>query len=128
MEKNTTENNSENGGQTEVEKITTLEGTWKSEEGRVGEYSIICITDSTIRVYINQGVEYKDELSWAGIYIPFTEPVSEGEWTFENDNSCEEAREDNDSRTFTYSNEQLSCYMRDPHGHLQTIYFTKVSD
>jgi len=122
----------ENGGQTQVETITTLEGVWESEKDRGGEHEKIIIENSSIRVYINQGVNHKDELSWVGIYVPFTEPISEGEWTFEYDTVwCENNSEnsiENGSKTFKYADGKLSCQMINWMGRDDTVTFTKVSD
>lgn len=122
----------ENGGQTQVETITTLEGVWESEHGKTGEHEKIIIKDSSIKCYINEGFNSTDELEWAGIYIPFTDPVSEGTWNFREDPfgyPIEAGVPDNPgTRTFNYSNEKLSCNMRDANGKFRDIYFTKVSD
>ena len=121
-------NNSENGGQTEVNKITTLEGVWESKHGREGEHEKIVVEGISIKCYIHEGARFDYELRWAGIYIPFTEPISEGEWTFENDNSCEEDRPDISSKTFKYVNGELSCNMQNSLGIFKDITFTKVSN
>lgn len=117
-----------NGGQTGVDKITTLEGTWKSEEGRGGEHEKIVVEGASIKCYIHQGMNHDYELRWAGIYIPFTEPINEGSWTFENDDTCKDDRSEVSTKTFTYSNEKLSCSMNDSLGFFREISFTKVSD
>ena len=121
-----------NGGQSEVKTITTLEGIWESEHDRGGEHEKIIVVNGSIRIYINQGINHEDELSWVGIYIPFSEPISNGEWTFEYDNLWSENKGENSiengSKTFKYLDGKLSCKMIDWMGRDQTIYFTKVSD
>jgi len=112
-----------------VDEITTLEGIWKSEEGRGGEHEKIIVEGSSIRCYVNRGINCEDELRWAGIYIPFTEPISEGTWTFNYDASwTEDAQEGNISKTFIYSNKKLSCNMMDWMSNYRNIEFTKISD
>lgn len=120
--------NEENGGQPEVETITTLEGVWESEHGRTGEHEKVFVEGASIKCYINRGANHNDELRWAGIYIPFKGSISEGQWTFENDELCDEERPDYSSKLFQYSNEKLSCYMDRALGGFETIYFTKVPD
>lgn len=131
-------NNSENGGQTEVDKIATLEGTWKSEEDKYGGYEKVVVEGNSIRCYINGGMNHSDVLYWAGVYIPLTEPVSEGEWTFNDDkeyyehhiNELEDGgyNSNPDPKTFYYKDKKLSCNMKTSIGDYEIIYFTKVSD
>lgn len=121
-------NNSENGGQTEVNKITTLEGVWESKHGREGEHEKIVVEGTTIKAYIHEGINHDYVLRWAGIYVPFTEPISEGEWTYENDTACDEERPEISEKIFKYSNGKLSCNMEDALGYFRDIYFTKVSE
>lgn len=111
-----------------MNKITTLEGVWESKHGREGEHEKIVVEGISIKCYIHEGARFDYELRWAGIYIPFTEPISEGEWTFENDNSCEEDRPDISSKTFKYVNGELSCNMQNSLGIFKDITFTKVSN
>lgn len=124
--------NEENGGQTEVETITTLEGIWESEHGRSGEHEKIVVEGTSIKCYRNQGVGFTDELVWAGVYIPFSKPTSEDEWIFDEDPlgyPVEQGTPLNPTpKTFNYKDGKLSCYMMDGLGTSRTIHFTKVSD
>lgn len=119
-----------NGGQTEVDKITTLEGVWESEYSRGGEHEKVIVEGNTIRCYFTKGSNYEDELTWAGIYIPLSEPVSEGEWTFQEDLSCDEPGYgySNTPKTFSYKDGKLSCGMDTWMGYYETVSLTKVSD
>lgn len=119
-------NRNEEGGQTQVEPITTLEGVWESRYDGKDAGEMIIVENTTIRCYKRIGRDRK--LDWAGIYIPFSDPISEGSWTFENDESCMEDRGDYRPRKFTYSNGKLSCYMWDLTGNHRDIYFTKVEN
>jgi len=119
-------------GEKTVNTITTLEGVWESEYGKTGEHEKIIIDGSSIKCYINKGLNNKDALEWVGIYIPFNDPVSEGTWIFNEDPlgyPVEQGIPDNPgTREFNYSNEKLSCRMDDALGNFRDITFTKVSD
>lgn len=133
-------NNSENGGQTEVNKITTLEGVWESKHGREGEHEKIVVEGTSIRCYTHEGINYSYKLEWAGVYIPFTEPITEGKWVFVEDIEYYKQHEEEwganghgipttpNTRIFNYSNKKLSCNMSSALGGFYDITFTKVSD
>lgn len=128
----------ENGGQIEMQVITTLEGVWLSEVGKNGEHEKIIVEGSSIRYYIYEGLNHDYELMWAGIYVPFIEPVSDCEWIFTEDIEYYEQHYGEEwkhgipgtpyPRTFKYSDGKLSCFMIDSRGYSRTIYFTKVEE
>lgn len=130
----------ENGGQTQVETITTLEGIWESEHGRGGEHEKIVVEGTSIRCYTHEGINYSYKLEWAGVYIPFTEPITEGKWVFVEDIEYYKQHEEEwganghgipttpNTRIFNYSNKKLSCNMSSALGGFYVITFTKVSD
>ena len=134
--KNNEDNNINNGGtnvnneQTEIETISTLEGIWESEEDKNGFYERLVVEGNSIKFYYRLGPNMPENgtLWWAGIYSPINGPVSDGSWTFPNDDECLETRPDTHDRTFKYSNGELSCDMINSFGDFTTIYLTKVAE
>ena len=119
-----------NGGEQTVNTITTLEGVWESEKNKYGGFEKVIIENKSIKLYRNEGLNFTDELQWVGIYVPFLDPVSEGEWTFvENPDGypIEHGRPlEPDTKTFRYADGKLSCEMFDAIGAFRNVYFTKV--
>ena len=127
-----------NGGETQVETITTLEGNWLSEKNKVGGYEKIIVETASIRCYTKYDANARYVLEWAGVYMPFEGPISEGEWTFDDDKEyyLQHYQEmdgngfaaDPDPKTFYYSNGKLSCKMRSADGVHGIIYFTRIEE
>lgn len=129
------------GEQAEVETITTLEGIWESERDLYGIHEKIVVDDISIRCYVyDERCNGNYRLIWAGIYVPFAEPINEGTWTFNEDVEYYKQHEEEwganghgipvtpNTKIFNYSNEKLSCNMESAYGEFRDVYFKKVSD
>lgn len=121
----------ENGGQIEVEKITTLEGVWESEYRYANAHEKVIVEGSSIRCYAIRSFNSDVRLCWAGIYVPFNEAVSEGSWTFESVTEWpidwkEGSPIEYAPKTFYYSNGKLSCRTIDSDGDYRMVTHSRV--